>query len=82
MQWDRLSGISELGQPGTGVLTLQAQLLASDLPAPPGPVDDVLDRLCPLHGSGDLHRHLYFLVWVQGFVGCGKVWTTLDLLPG
>lgn len=82
MQWDRLSGISELGQPGTGVLTLQAQLLASDLPAPPGPVDDVLDRLCPLHGSRDLHRHLYFLVWVQGFVGCGKVWTTLDLLPG
>lgn len=43
----------------------------TSLPAPPRPgsVDDVLDRLCTLHGSGDLHRHLYFLVWALGFCG-------------
>lgn len=35
MQWDGLSGISGLGQPGTGDLALQAQLLASDLSARP-----------------------------------------------
>lgn len=74
MPWDRLSGISGPGQPGTGELALQAQLPASDLSAisptlPPGPVDDVLDRLCALHGGGDLHRHLCFLVWRQGLGG-------------
>lgn len=67
MQQHRLSGIS--GQLGTGELAVRAQLLASDRHPPPGPVDDVLDSLCTVHGGGDLHGHLYFLVCMQKVYG-------------
>lgn len=52
-------------------------------PPPPGAVDDVLDSLCTVHGSGNLHRHLYFLVCMQGVCGLwGDDGPLLAQLPG
>ena len=50
-------------------------------------MDDVLDCLCTLHGGGDLHGHLYFLVRAPGFCGlrggAGCPWpgSLVDLAP-
>lgn len=61
--WDR--GVGSVGS----AVDLWPSSTPHLCPTPPGPVDDVLDYLCTLHGSGDLHRHLCFLVWAQGVWG-------------
>jgi hypothetical protein len=85
MQQDRFSGISGLGplELGVGIAASLADLYAL---CPTGPVDDVLDHFCNLHGSRDFHRCLYLLVWAQGLVGCGvgvapSTWLLTHLAP-
>ena len=57
-------------------------LTSPPTPPYPGPMDDVLDRLCTLHGGGDLHRHLYFLVRAPVLWAAGRGWLSLAWLPG